>query len=926
MMPDDTPSDDTPIDDTLGIEIDGRACRARKGQMVIEVADANAIPIPRFCYHHKLTVAANCRMCLVEVERAPKPLPACATPVMEGMKVFTRSKTARAAQKSVMEFLLINHPLDCPICDQGGECELQDVAMGYGRDVSRFNERKRAVEDKDLGPLIATDMTRCIHCTRCVRFGEEVAGMPELGATGRGEDMEIGTFIAGSVDSELSGNVIDLCPVGALTSKPFRFRARAWEMEQRDGVAPHDAVGSNIHLHVRRGRVMRVVPRANEAINEVWLSDRDRFGYEGLYSEDRVRAPMVRRGGTWQEVSWEEALEATAAGLREVVASSGAAALGALASASCTTEELFLFQRLVRGLGSANVDHRVRQRDFSDQDAAPDHPSIGMGLEDLERVDAALLIGSCARKEHPIVNHRLRKASLAGAAVTYLDVMAHDLNLAPAARMVVPPPELVGALAAVTVAAARIAGREPEGLGALAGGIGDGFGGIGSVGSMGIDPRRWRRADAGGIEGASIEQAGSASSVPGDVEGGSGGVGNVLDDGSVPDRIGTGPDEIASGGIENVPGDTEGVTGGMEVGLGGIDARRLWRADAERIARILADAGRSVILLGPQAIDHRDAAALRGLAACLADLTGATLGTLDEGANPAGAWIAGALPHRGPRGAAAESRGLDARAMIEADLDAWFLMGLEPELDCADGARALKALNRARFVVSLGAFRSEAMSEYAHVILPAAAFAETEGTFVNLSGTWQSFGAAVSPYADARPAWRVLRVLGNLLDLPGFEQETIEDVRASLGGPVVEGSATAGESLAAGGPVAAGHPGWTLPRSLPKPAEEANGLTRIAPVPMHAVDALVRRSKPLQTTKDAEFAGVGLNPATIERLGLADGKPAVVRQNGGSVTLRLVADWRVPEGCAYLPAGVPATAALDVGDGAVAIDRSTAGG
>ena len=848
-MPDDTPIDDTPIDDTLGIEIDGRAFQARKGQMVIEVADANAIPIPRFCYHHKLTVAANCRMCLVEVERAPKPLPACATPVMEGMKVFTRSKTARAAQKSVMEFLLINHPLDCPICDQGGECELQDVAMGYGRDVSRFNERKRAVEDKDLGPLIATDMTRCIHCTRCVRFGEEVAGMPELGATGRGEDLEIGTFIAGSVDSELSGNVIDLCPVGALTSKPFRFRARAWEMAQRDGVAPHDAVGSNVHLHVRRGRVMRVVPRANEAINEVWLSDRDRFGYEGLYSEDRVRAPMVRRGGTWREVSWEEALEATAAGLREVVASSGGAALGALASASCTVEELHLFQRLVRGLGSANVDHRVRQRDFSDQDAAPGHPSIGMGLEDLERVDAALLIGSCARKEHPIVNHRLRKASLAGAAVTYLDVMAHDLNLAPAARMVVPPPALAGALAAITMAAARIAGREPEGLDALARGGGDGFGGIGGVG----------------------------------------GVGSM-----------------------------------------GIDPRRLWRADAERIARALADVGRSAILLGPQAINHRDAAALRGLAACLADLTGATLGTLDEGANPAGAWIAGALPHRGPRGATVEPRGLDTRAMIEAGLDAWFLMGLEPELDCADGARAREALGRARFVVSLGAFRSEAMSEYAHVILPAAAFAETEGTFVNLSGTWQSFGAAVPPYADARPAWRVLRVLGNLLDLPGFEQETIEDVRASLGGPATGGSVVVGGSAAAvGGPVVVGSPGWTLPRSLSKPAEGAEGverIARIAPVPMHAVDALVRRSKPLQATKDAEFAGVGLSPATIERLGLAEGELATVRQNGGSVTLPVVTDRRVPEGCAYLPAGVPAAAALDVGDSTIVIDRLSARG
>ena len=860
-------------EDTLSIEIDGRPFRARKGQMVIEVTDANAIAIPRFCYHHKLTVAANCRMCLVEVERAPKPLPACATPVMDGMKVFTRSKTARAAQKSVMEFLLINHPLDCPICDQGGECELQDVAMGYGGDVSRFNERKRAVEDKDLGPLIATDMTRCIHCTRCVRFGEEIGGMPELGATGRGEDMEIGTFIAGSVDSELSGNVIDLCPVGALTSKPFRFRARAWEMAQRDGVAPHDPIGSNIHLHVRRGRVMRVVPRANEAINEVWISDRDRFGYEGLYSEDRVRSPMVRRGGTWREVSWEEALDAAAAGLREVVASSGGSALGALASASCTAEELYLFQHLVRGLGSANVDHRVRQRDFSDQDAAPAYPSIGMGLEDLERLDAALLIGSCTRKEHPIVNHRLRKASLAGAAVTYLDVMAHDLNLAPAARMVVPPPSLAGALAAVTVAAARIAGREPEGLGALAGEIGDSLGGIGiGIGS----------GAAGGIEGAGIEQAGI--------------------------------EQAGSASAPGAPGDIEGVAGDMGIDPAEIDPRRLRRTDAgraaaERIARTLADAGRSAILLGPQAINHRDAAALRGLAACLADLTGATLGTLDEGANPAGAWIAGALPHRGPRGAAAESRGLDARAMIETGLDAYLLMGLEPELDCADGARAREALGRARFVVSLAAFRSEAMSEYAHVILPAAAFAETEGTFVNLSGTWQSFGAAVSPYADARPVWRVLRVLGNLLDLPGFEQEMIEDVRAALGVP------------AAAGEPAAGSAGWTLPRRLPEPVEGTEEIARIAPVPMHAVDALVRRSKPLQATKDAEFRGVGLSPTTIERLGLADGEPAVVRQNGGSVTLRVVADRRVPDDCAYLPAGVPGTVALGAGDGAVVIDR-----
>ena len=801
-------------DDTLSIEIDGRVLRVRKGRMIIEVADANAIPIPRFCYHDKLSVAANCRMCLVEVERAPKPLPACATPVMDGMKVFTRSKTARTAQKSVMEFLLINHPLDCPICDQGGECELQDVAMGYGRDVSRFNERKRAVEDKDLGPLIATDMTRCIHCTRCVRFGEEIGGMPELGATGRSEHMEIGTYITRSVDSELSGNVIDLCPVGALTSKPFRFRARAWEMAQRDGVAPHDPVGSNIHLHVHRGRVLRVAPRANESINEVWISDRDRFGYEGLYSDDRALSPMVKRDGAWCAVSWDEALEAAVAGLREILAAKGGDAIGALASASCTVEELYLFQRLMRGIGSGNVDTRVRQRDFSDQDAAPGYPSIGMGVDDLERLDAALLIGSCTRKEHPIVNHRLRKASLAGASVMVLDVMAHDLNLAPAVRTVVSPSRLVMELAAVVTAAARLAGRAPDGLDSLA------------------------------------------------------------------------------GGIEDVPGS-------IEIG-----------AEAERIARTLAVAGRGAILLGPQAICHRNAAVLRGLAACLADLTGATLGTLDEGANPAGAWIAGALPHREAHGAAAKRSGLDARAMIEADLDAYVLMGIEPELDCADGAHARETLNRARFVVSLSAFRSEAMAEYADVILPIAAFAETGGTFVNLSGTWQSFGAATPPYADSRPAWRVLRVLGNLFDLTGFEQETLEDVRADLGEPRP-----------------AGVPGWTLPRSLPESVDPVNpdeGIERIAPVPIYAADALVRRSKPLQATKDAEFSGVALSPATLERLGLAGGEPVRVRQGGGSVVLGAVADRRVPDGCACLPVGITATAALDAGDGTVVLDRSDA--
>ncbi|HQC72998.1 MAG TPA: NADH-quinone oxidoreductase subunit NuoG, partial [Candidatus Competibacteraceae bacterium] len=315
-------------EEQVNIEVNGIPLKARKGAMLIEVTDAAGIPIPRFCYHKKLSIAANCRMCLVEVERAPKPLPACATPVMEGMKVYTESPKAIAAQKGTMEFLLINHPLDCPICDQGGECELQDVALGYGGDVSRFAERKRVVKDKDIGPLVATDMTRCIHCTRCVRFGEEIAGLREMGATGRGENVEIGTYVSKAVASELSGNIIDLCPVGALTAKPSRYKGRSWEYVQHAGIAPHDSVGSNIFIHTLRGQVMRVVPRENEQVNETWLSDRDRFSYEGIYSDDRLSKPLL--GGV--ESEWENALEAAASGLKAVIARHGADAVGFLAS------------------------------------------------------------------------------------------------------------------------------------------------------------------------------------------------------------------------------------------------------------------------------------------------------------------------------------------------------------------------------------------------------------------------------------------------------------------------------------------------------------------------------------------------------------------------------------------------------------------
>ena len=440
---------DIPAEDVVNIEIDGQPCQARKGAMIIEVADAAGIAIPRFCYHKKLSVAANCRMCMVEVEKVPKPLPACATPVAEGMKVFTRSDIATGAQKAVMEFLLINHPLDCPICDQGGECELQDLALGYGRDVSRFAEKKRVVKDKYIGPLIATDMTRCIHCTRCIRMLREVAGKMELGATGRGENMEIGTYIEKSLESELSGNVIDVCPVGALTSRPFRFKARAWELQQHATIAPHDAVGSNLFVHTRRGQVMRVVPRENEDVNEVWLSDRDRFSYQGLYSEDRVSQPMVKLDGEWQAVDWETALQATVDGLRTVLDAHGTAQAGMLVAPTATLEEMSLAQSLARGLGIANIDHRLRQSDFSDQDQAPLYPSLGQSLAELETLDAALVIGSNVRKDQPLIGHRLRKAALAGGKIMFINPVDYEFLFDVHAKAITAPAQIVAALAGI---------------------------------------------------------------------------------------------------------------------------------------------------------------------------------------------------------------------------------------------------------------------------------------------------------------------------------------------------------------------------------------------------------------------------------------------------------------------------------------------
>ena len=802
--------------DTVTIEIDGRPCEARKGAMVIEVADAAGIAIPRFCYHKKLSVAANCRMCLVEVERAPKPLPACATPVMDGMKVFTTSDTSREAQRSVMEFLLINHPLDCPICDQGGECELQDLAMGYGRGVSRFTERKRVVPDKNLGPLIATDMTRCIHCTRCIRFGTEVAGLTELGATGRGEDMRIGTFIERSVDSELSGNVIDVCPVGALTSKPFRFRARAWEMVQREGVAAHDAVGSNLHVHVRQGRVLRVVPRENEAVNEVWLSDRDRFSYEGLYAEDRLLRPRVRdEGGAWREVEWEIALDAAAREIRAVLDAEGPAGIGALASPVATTEEHYLLQALVRGLGGANLDHRLRQADFGDQTQAPAWPWLGMDLADLERVDAALLVGGNVRKEQPLAGLRLRKAALAGASVFAVNPIDYGFNFDLAGRIVVSPDRIPGELAGIARAAET------------------------------------GKAGAGGEGGSAAETT----------------------------------------------------------------------AEQRAAAAALAGAERAVVLLGSGAAAHPRAAELRALARTIARRTGARLGYLSDGPNGAGASLAGMLPHRGPGGAEAASRGLDAAAMLDAKLSGYLLLGTEPELDCANSEAALAALRGARSVVALTGYVSPAMEGYASVLLPMGLFTETPGTLYNAEGRRQRYAAATTPPGEARPAWRILRVLANRLGVGGFDHEGIEDVQAEADASI--GEVVPPDNLAGSEP--GSEPGASAGAQAGEPEEGGDAaagsrLWRVGEVPIYAVDPLVRRAGALQRTVEAPAPAVRVNPAVARALGLVTGGTAAVRQNGSERTFPVVEDSTVPDGCLLLHAGVAHSVGLGPAWGPVSVE------
>ncbi len=767
------------------IEIDGKKVEVPPGSMVMDAANKLGTYIPHFCYHKKLSIAASCRMCLVEVEKAPKPLPACATPVTAGMIVRSNSDKAVKAQKDVMEFLLINHPLDCPICDQGGECQLQDLAVGYGKTASRYEEEKRVVFHKNAGPLVSMEeMSRCIHCTRCVRFGQEIAGVMELGMLGRGEHAEITTFVGKTIDSELSGNMIDICPVGALTSKPFRYSARTWELSRRKSVSPHDGLGSNLIVQVKNNKVMRVLPLENEAVNECWISDKDRFSYEALNSDSRLTKPMIKQGGQWQETDWSTALEYVAHGLKNIRHEHGAAAIGALATPHSTLEELTLLQKVIRGIGSDNIDFRLRATD--ETAAAGFKPWLGMSIAEFAQLNNVLVVGSFLRKDHPLLAARLRHSVKAGSKVSVLHASDDDLLMPVANKLICAPSAWLSALAEIMQAVA---------------------------------------------EAKSLTSPLKAATVS---------------------------------------------------------------AAARAIAADLLAGENNAIMLGNAVTNHPQAARINAAVEWIAAQTGVKFGYLTEAANTVGGYVANALPGKD---------GLSAAQMLSLPRKAYVLLNAEPLLDSSSAARP--ALEQAEMVIVLSAF-TQAM-DYADVLLPIAPFTETSGTFINCEGRVQSFNGAVKPLGDARPAWKVLRVLGNLLGLDGFEYETSEAIRDELLSGQTDVSASLNNLM-------------RLSPSLPE--QHPAGLERIANIGIYDTDALARHATALQETADARAPRVWLPTALFASLGLVTGDIVKVGQGGQSVLLPASLDKGLPEGVVRVAAGNPATAALGALFGTLTVERA----
>lgn len=702
----------------IEIQLDGQKVDVLEGSTIMHAAEKAGTYIPHFCYHKKLSIAANCRMCLVDVEKAPKPMPACATPVTQGMVVHTKNDRAIKAQKSVMEFLLINHPLDCPICDQGGECQLQDLAVGYGGSGSRYEEEKRVVAYKDVGPLVSMqEMSRCIHCTRCVRFGQEVAGVMELGMSHRGEHAEIETFVGMSVDSELSGNMIDICPVGALTSKPFRYSARTWELSRRKSISPHDSTGANIIVQVKANKVMRVVPLENEEVNECWIADRDRFSYESLNSEERLLSPMLKQGGQWKTVDWQTALEYVANGLKQIQIDHGPESIGILASPHSTLEELHLAASLVRCMGSDNIDYRLRSADFL---SAKGVRWLGTSIASLSTLRRVLIIGSNLRKDHPLFAQRIRQAVRKGCKVNVINSVA-ELSASDAWAMPIANSDIV-------------------------------------------DPTGWTQSLSDLATAIALEKGVTAP---------------------------------AKGNATDV---------------------------SKAIVRSLLSGDSKAILLGNAAAHHANASTLLVLANWIGEQCGASVGYLTEAANTVGAQLAFAMP---------KNKGLDAGQMLGGKLKAALLLNTEPEFDSALGARANASLSLAKMVVTFSPFKANMI--ISDVLLPIAPWTETSGTFVNAEGRVQSFHAVVKPLGDTRPAWKVLRVLANLLGLTGFEFESSQDVLSAVPG-IADG-------WAAGGRLS----------NVFEANVQLKSENQVAPVvaSIYQLDGLVRRSPSLQLTADA---------------------------------------------------------------------------
>ena len=766
------------------IEIDGKLVEVKEGSTVIQAAQSIGTYIPHFCYHKKLSIAANCRMCLVEVEKAPKPVPACATPVNKGMKIFTRSEKAVNAQKSVMEFLLINHPLDCPICDQGGECQLQDLTMGYGKSSSRYQEEKRVVFHKNVGPLISMEeMSRCIHCTRCVRFGQEIAGVMELGMLGRGEHSEITSFVGQTVDSEMSGNMIDICPVGALTSKPFRYAARTWELGRKKSLSPHDAMGSNTILQTKGERVMRVVPLENEAINECWISDKDRFAYEGLNSEDRLEQPLIKQNGEWIETDWQTALEYVASGLSGVKADHGAQSIAAIAHPMSSVEELYLLNKLIKELGSQDIETRLRQIDPTNDIPTP---WLGRPIAELEKLHRALVIGSFLRKDNPLIATRLRKASKAGLQVMRIDTGADDW-LMPAQ-------------------------------------------------SMSLAPSKWLSA----LQAIALEVA-TAKSIP------------------------------------------------APLNISQSDAQ------AKLFAQALLSGEQKSIFIGNTALAHPQATQIVAWAQWIADQTGATLGFLGDGANFVGAKLIGAT-----------NKGI--QSILDGSKKAVVLYQVEPMMDLANPAIAKEALLQAQTVIAMSAFISDDLLDLADVILPITPYAEQAGTYINIVGDVQTVQASVRPLGQARPGWKVLRVLGDLLKLDGFHFNAVDEVmNSALGGLDIPGALSNRTQV-----------------SLEQGQSFSSaGVERVADLPIYFTDAIVRRAQSLHLTVDSKNAmKAGLSPELFAQYGLKEGDAIKVTQGNHSVVMPATLQKGLASGVVRIATGTPASAELGSSFGELIVERA----